>query len=55
MRNWYGDRYTVYSAGTDVTSVHPLAVKVMKEIGIEISHHRSKPLFEFLDTDEAVA
>ncbi len=51
LKNRYGDRYTVYSAGTEVASVHPLAIKVMEEIGIDISHHRSKPLLEFFDTD----
>src|SRR4051812_33117804 len=29
--------------------VHPLAIRVMKEIDIDISHHRSKSLTEFLD------
>lgn len=47
----YGDRYIGYSAGTEVTRVHPLAIEVMKEIGIDISGHRSKPLLEFFDTD----
>lgn len=47
----YGDRYTAYSAGTEVTRVHPLAASVMDEIGIDISSHRSKALLEFFDTD----
>jgi arsenate reductase len=29
--------------------VHPLAIRAMKEIGIDISQHRSKHLSEFLD------
>ncbi|PWR74890.1 arsenate reductase ArsC [Methanospirillum stamsii] len=51
LKNRYGERYSAYSAGTEVTSVHPLAIKVMDEIGIDISNHRSKPLLEFFDTD----
>jgi arsenate reductase len=36
-----------FSAGTDPSSVHPLAVDVMKEVGIDISHHRSKAMDPF--------
>lgn len=32
----------VYSAGTRPGRVHPLAIEVMREIGIDISHHASK-------------
>lgn len=37
----------VMSAGSRATAVHPLAVKVLAEQGIDISHHRSKSLEEF--------
>lgn len=47
----YSERYEALSAGTEVTRVHPLAIVVMKEIGIDISHHRSKALIEFFDLD----
>ncbi len=44
-----GDEYDVRSAGSKPTGyVHPLAVKVMRESGIDISEHRSKHLGEFL-------
>ena len=36
----------VFSAGTNPTRVHPLAIQVMKEIGIDISAQRSKSLAE---------
>jgi len=49
LKNQYGDRYSAYSAGTKNTSVHPLAIEVMAEIGIDITNHRSKPLLEFFD------
>jgi arsenate reductase (thioredoxin) len=39
--------YDVFSAGTEPRVVHPLAIKVMQEIGIDISDHRAKSLEEF--------
>ena len=39
----------VYSAGTHPSYVHPLAIQVMKEAGIDISHHVSKSVHEFVD------
>jgi arsenate reductase len=45
-----GDGHTVQSAGSKPAGyVHPMAVEVMREIGIDISGHRSKHLEEFLD------
>lgn len=44
-----GEEYHVRSAGSKPAGyVHPLALKVMQEIGIDISRHRSKHLEEFL-------
>lgn len=37
------------AGGKPAGYVHPLAIQVMQEIGIDISHHRSKPLTEFLE------
>ncbi len=36
-----------FSAGTQASSIDPIAIEVMKEIGIDISKHRSKDLSEF--------
>ena len=47
LRTLYGDRYEAYSAGTQPTKVNPYAIKVMSEIGIDISNHRSKSAEEF--------
>ena len=47
MRAKYGDRYEVFSGGTETGQVHPMATEVMKEIGIDISGHRSKLIDEF--------
>ncbi len=38
-----------FSAGTEASSVHPLAIAAMKEVGIDISRHRSKSIDEFAD------
>ena len=44
-----GDILDVQSAGSNPAGyVHPLAIQVMKEIGIDISGHRSKHMNEFL-------
>jgi arsenate reductase len=42
-----GDQYEVFSAGTNPTQVRPEAIAVMREIGIDISGHRSKCVDEF--------
>ena len=47
LREKYGDRYEVFSAGTRQSKVSTRAIAVMQEIGIDISHHRSKILAEF--------
>lgn len=39
--------YETHSAGTEPTTVNPYAIKVMSEIGIDISKQRSKSLIEF--------
>ncbi len=47
LRAWGGDRFEVFSAGTEASVVRPLAIRAMAEIGIDISGHRSKGLSEF--------
>ena len=42
-----GGEVEVFSAGTKPSSVRPEAISVMKEIGIDISGHRSKSVDEF--------
>jgi arsenate reductase len=44
---FWGDRLETFSAGTKASFVNPTAIEVMKEIGIDISRHRSKNLSEF--------
>ena len=51
LRHRAGDRFEVASAGTEPHVVHPLAVKVMEEIGVDISRHRSKSVKKFLNQE----
>jgi arsenate reductase (thioredoxin) len=46
LRSIAGDRFEAQSAGTEKTSVHPLAIRVMAERGIDIRGHTSKVLTE---------
>jgi arsenate reductase len=49
LRKYKGDRFIAASAGTEPKSqVNPLAVRVMSEVGIDISDHRPKDIKEFL-------
>ncbi len=47
LRHLWGDRFEVESAGMRPSGVNPVAIKVMAEIGIDISGHRSKSVEEF--------
>ena len=47
LRHYYGEKYEVFSAGATPTRVNPFAIKVMAEIGIDISTQRSKSIDEF--------
>ena len=50
LRAAAGDILEVASAGSKPAGyVHPLAIRAMQEIGIDIAQHRSKHLSEFLD------
>jgi len=47
LRHDAGERFNVESAGTKPSIVRPEAIAVLKEIGIDISSHRSKHVDEF--------
>ncbi|MFW5799872.1 MAG: arsenate reductase ArsC, partial [Spirochaetota bacterium] len=49
MKEMFCDEYEVYSAGIVETKVNPYAIKVMSEIGIDISDQYSKITNEFID------
>ena len=48
LRHDGGDRFEVLSAGVEASFVRPQAIKVMSEIGIDITSHHSKSVDEFL-------
>ena len=49
LRQMAGDRFDVFSAGTDPKpEVHPLAVMVMQEAGVDISNQHPKDLKQYL-------
>lgn len=48
LRAYASDIYDVFSAGTKPTALNPLAVQVMREVGIDISSQRSKSVSEYL-------
>ncbi len=47
LRSKAGARFHVFSAGTKPAGVNPHAIAAMREVGIDISHHRSKPVDDF--------
>lgn len=51
LRHYAGDRAEVFSAGTKPAGLNPMAVAVMRESGVDISSHRSKPVDELAKVD----
>ena len=49
LRHLAGDRFDVFSAGSQPSVVHPYAIEAMRQRGIDISGQRSKHLSEYLD------
>ena len=49
MRHLASDKFEAYSAGSHPTKVHPSAITVMREIGIDISSHTSDPISLFIN------
>jgi arsenate reductase len=47
LRHDAGDRFEVFSAGTQPSQVRPEAIAVMRELGIDLTGHRSKHVDEF--------
>jgi arsenate reductase len=47
LRARHGDRFEAFSAGTEASSVHPLAIEAMAELGIDLSQQQSKTLEAF--------
>ena len=48
LRSMAGDRFDVASAGTEATRVHPLAIRAMADLGVDLNGHTSKTVDRFL-------
>ena len=51
LRYCAGDRFDAYSAGTKPKGLSSITVEVMRELGIDVSEHRSKSVEEFVSED----
>jgi arsenate reductase (thioredoxin) len=49
LRSLAGDRFEVASAGTQATRVHPLAIRAMAEVGIDLGGNTSKVVDAFVE------
>ena len=49
LRSMADDMFEVYSAGSHPSRVHPVAIKVMKELNIDISRHTSDPIDKYFN------
>ena len=48
LRQMAGNRFDVFSAGTQPKGMHPRSIKVMNEVGIDISKQTSKDVSTYL-------
>jgi arsenate reductase len=48
LRTYAGDHFDVYSAGLEEADINPLVIKVMEELGYDLSSHYSKKVTPFL-------
>jgi arsenate reductase len=49
LQDFAGEKAKIYSAGIETHGVNPRAIETMKEDGIDISHHTSNNVNEYLD------
>ena len=50
LENMARDKFEVFSAGSHPSRVHTMSIKIMEEIGIDISHHTSDFIDDYLKT-----
>jgi len=50
LRHMAGNKFEVYSAGSHPSRLHPASVAVMAEWNIDITHHTSEPINDYLET-----
>ncbi len=49
LRDMASDRFEVFSAGSHPSRIHPMSIAVMEEVGVDISHHTSDFVDDYLD------
>ncbi len=54
LRSFFGERMVVASAGLSPSTVHPLAIQVMNEVGVDISAQTSKHVDELAGAEVGV-
>jgi arsenate reductase len=52
VNHFLGERWEAFSAGVSPSIVHPYAIVVLQELGIDTSNFRSKSVTEFLQRDD---
>ena len=51
LEKFAGEKAKIYSAGIETHGLNPNAVKTMKEVGIDISHHTSNNIMQYKDVE----
>lgn len=51
LKSFAGERFEVQSAGTHPSSLHPLSIKIMQELEIDISPQRSESISKFREEE----
>lgn len=53
LLRWHGGRFfKAYSGGIEPRGLHPLTIRVMNEIGYDMSDHSSKSISGFIGTEQ---
>ena len=52
LRARCGEFFDVHSAGLEAGEINPLAVESMRQIGIDISNQKAKPIFNYTSAGE---
>jgi len=48
LKSWAGDRFDVHSAGLEPKGINPFTIRVMEELGYDLSDQRAKAVTEYL-------
>ena len=51
LKKYAGDYFDVYSAGFDPKPIHPYTIKVMQEIGYDLSKQQPKELWQLIQKE----